>query len=271
MSTPPFLRWAGSKRALLPQIREWLPAQWNCYHEPFLGSGALYFSISPCRAFLSDANNRLTVTFAAIQSDLAAVLTSLRLYASAYEQHGAAFYYHVRDTIDPDTMEGPELAAWVIFMNKAGFNGLWRVNSSGKYNVPAGKFASPPTICDEKTLQACKAALGPATIMNCDFRETERRACPGDFVYFDSPYAPTSDTADFTAYTKDRFGPAEQRTLRDMAARLKKKNVSVVLSNADTPEIRALYEGWEIREISRGGGINSDAEKRGRVAELLIR
>jgi DNA adenine methylase len=271
MSCSPFLRWAGSKAKLLPQIREWLPPQFRCYHEPFLGSGAVYFSIGPCNAYLSDANNRLTITFSAIQRDLPSVLTPLRLYASMYEKHGEDFYYHVRDTIDPDAMADGELAAWFIFLNKTGFNGLYRVNSTGKYNVPAGKFASPPMICDEPTLKACKAALATATILNCDFRETERRACAGDFVYFDSPYVPTSDTADFTAYTKGGFGPTEQRALRDMAARLKAKGVWVLLSNADTPEVRALYEGWEIREISRGSGINSDTEKRGRVAELLIR
>ncbi|MBV8722049.1 MAG: Dam family site-specific DNA-(adenine-N6)-methyltransferase [Candidatus Eremiobacteraeota bacterium] len=271
MSCRPFLRWAGSKRALLPQIREWFPPQWKCFHEPFLGSGALYFSLAPCFAYLSDLNSRLTITYGAVQRDLAKVLDSLRVYAAAYEKHAEAFYYHVRDSIDPDTMEDHELAAWFIFMNKAGFNGLYRENSSGKYNVPAGKFANPPVICDEETLTACKAALGPATILNCDFRETERRAAAGDFVYCDSPYAPTSDTADFTKYTKDDFDLADQRALRDMAARLKAKGVHVLLSNADTSVVRELYAGWEMREIQRSGGINSAVDKRGKVGELLIR
>jgi len=267
----PFLRWVGGKAKLVPAIREWLPYQWRYYHEPFVGSGALFFSLVPHSAYLSDLNNRLTVTYGAIQRDLDAVLGSLRVYAEMYTKHGEAFYYHVRDTIDPDTMDSHELAAWFVFMNKTCFNGIYRVNGDGRYNVPAGKFANPPTVCDEETLRAAKSALGGATIINSDFRATEERAVAGDFVYCDSPYVPTSETADFTAYTKEGFGLAQQIALRDMAVRLKKKGVYVLLSNSDTPRVRGLYAGFEIREIQRGGGLNSDTEKRQRVTELLIR
>lgn len=267
----PFLRWCGSKRKLLPEIREWLPPTFNRYHEPFLGSGALYFDIAPRDAVLSDLNNRLTVTYGAIQRNLDAVLTPLRVYAEMYTKHGAAFYYHVRDTIDPDTMDDHELAAWLVFMNKTGFNGVFRVNSDGKYNVPAGKFANPPTVCDEETLRAAAEALAPAIIVNSDFRATEERAQPGDLVYLDSPYVPTSETADFTKYTKDGFGLMQQTALRDMALRLKKKGVYVLLSNSDTPRVRELYSTFELRQIQRSGGVNSDVEKRHKVTELLIR
>ena len=267
----PFLRWVGSKRKLVGVIREWLPFQWYCYHEPFLGSGALFFDLKPHHAILSDANNRLTVTYGAIQRNLNAVLAPLRAYADMYSKHGEAFYYHVRNTIDPDTMDDHELAAWFVFMNRTGFNGVYRVNADGKYNVPAGRFANPPTVCDEEVLRDAKAALGAATIINCDFRATEERAVAGDFVYMDPPYIPTSETADFTAYTKDGFGLTQQIALRDMALRLKKKGVHVVLSNSDTPRTRELYAGWEIREIQRGGRVNSDVEKREKVTELLIR
>lgn len=271
MSTKAFLRWTGSKRTLVPVIREWLPPQWRRFHEPFLGSGALYFSLAPCDAVLSDLNNRLTVTYGAVQRNLDAVLTPLRVYAEMYTKHGAPFYYHVRDTIDPDTMDDAELAAWFIFANKTGFNGVYRVNSDGKYNVPAGKFANPPTVCDEETLRAAKAALATAMIVNSDFRATEERVQSGDFAYFDPPYIPTSETADFTTYTKEGFGLAQQIALRDMAVRLKKKGVYVLLSNSDTSRVRELYAGFELREIQRGGGMNSDTEKRQKVTELLIR
>lgn len=271
MNAKPFLRWVGSKAKLVPAIREWLPYQWRYYHEPFLGSGALFFSLVPHSAYLSDLNNRLTVTYGAIQRDLDAVLASLRVYADMYTKHGAAFYYHVRDTIDPDTMENPELAAWFIFVNRTGFNGVYRVNSDGRYNVPAGKFENPPTVCDEETLRAAKAALGGATVISSDFRATEERALPGDFCYFDPPYIPTSETADFTAYTKNGFGLAQQVALRDMAIRLKRKGVSVLLSNSDTPRTRELYAGFEIREVQRSGGVNSNVEGRQKVTELLIR
>ena len=271
VSTKPFLKWVGGKTKIIPAIREWLPAQWRCYHEPFLGGGALFFDLTPHFAYLSDLNNRLTVTYGAIQRNLDAVLPSLRVYADMYTKHGEAFYYHVRDKIDPDTMDDHELAAWLIFTNKTGFNGLYRVNSDGKYNVPAGKFATPPVVCDEPTLRAAKAALGGATIINCDFRATEERAVRGDFVYADCPYVPASETAEFTSYTKEGFGLAQQIALRDMALRLKKKGVYVILSNSDTPRVRELYQGFEIREVQRGGGLNSDIEKRQKVTELLIR
>lgn len=267
----PFLKWAGSKAKLVDEILPWLPAQYTCYHEPFLGSGALFFATTPAYAVLSDSNNRLTCTFGAVQRDLSKVIESLKVYAAAYAQHGAQLYMHARDAIDPDTMESHELAAWFIFMNKAGFNGLYRVNSDGKYNVPAGKFANPPIICDEERLTACSKALGGATIVNSDFRAVEQRAVARDLVYFDSPYVPVSKTADFTSYTKEGFGPTEQRALRDLAARLKSRGVYVILSNADTPAVRELYAGWEIKEISRGGSINSATDKRAKVTELLIR
>jgi DNA adenine methylase len=266
-----FLRWVGSKAKLLPVIREWLPPQFNRYHEPFVGSGALYFDIAPRDAVLSDLNNRLTVTYGAIQRDVDAVLTPLRVYAEMYTKHGAPFYYHVRDTIDPDTMENHELAALFIFLNRTGFNGVYRVNASGDYNVPAGKFANPPTVCDEALLRAAADALAPAIIVNSDFRATEERAQPGDLVYCDPPYIPTSETADFTTYTKGGFGLTQQTALRDMALRLKRKGVHVLLSNSDTPRVRTLYTDFELREIQRSGGVNSDIEKRQKVSELLIR
>lgn len=267
----PFLRWVGSKRQLVDEIRVWLPAQWKCYHEPFLGSGALFFALKPPFAYLSDLNNRLTCTFGAVQRDLAKVVEALKVYETVYQQHGAPFYLHVRD-INPDVMESHELAAWFIFCNKTGFNGIYRVNAAGKYNVPAGKFTSPPTICDEDTLHACSNALRGATVINSNFRAVEERAVEGDFAYFDPPYVPLSATADFTTYTAEGFKHSDQVALRDLARRLKKKGVNVLLSNSAAPLVRELYaDGFEIREVTRKGTVSSKAEDRGKVTELLIR
>jgi DNA adenine methylase len=168
-------------------------------------------------------------------------------------------------------MDSAELAAAMIFLNRTGFNGLFRVNADGKYNVPPGKFASPPIVCDEDRIRACARALITTTIINSDFREVERRAQLGDFCYMDPPYVPASATSNFTAYTKDKFGPNEQKALRDLALRLKTRGVHVVLSNSDTPMVRELYAGWELKEISRTGTISSNAEGRQAVKELLIR
>lgn len=274
-STPAkqFLRWVGSKRRLIPELLKWVPADFGTLHEPFVGSGALFFALQPKRgAVLSDLNNRLTRTFVAVKNDLDAVLEPLRVYAEMYAKHGPAFYTHARDAVNVDEMTTPELAAWFIFMNKTNFQGLYRVNASGKYNVPVGKFARrPPTICDEPVLRACSAVLLRATIVNSDFREVERRAVAGDLVYCDSPYIPISKTGDFTSYTAAGFTHTDQTALRDLALRLKNRGVHVLLSNSDTPATRELYTGFEVRSITRSGGMNSDVSKRGRVGELLIR
>jgi DNA adenine methylase len=266
----PFLKWVGSKASLVEHIKPWLPGQYAAYHEAFLGSGALFFALTPLTACLTDANTRLTRTFSALKHDVEAVLVPLRLYAATYAHHGAAFYKHVSATFS-DEMDDAELAAVFIFLNKTGFNGVYRVNGSGKYNVPPGTFTTPPVVCDEERLRACAKALGPVTIINCDFRAVEERARPGNVVYFDPPYVPASATGDFTSYTKEKFGPRDQIDLRNLALRLKCKGVHVILSNSDTPFVRELYAGWELKEISRKGGLNSDPTKRGKVGELLIR
>ena len=266
----PFIRWVGGKSKLLPELLKLVPETFGTHHEPFLGSGALFFALQPPRAILSDANNRLTCTFGAIQRDLDLVLSSLRVYAEMYAKHGAPFYLHARGA-DLDAMESHELAALFIFLNKTGFNGLWRVNASGKYNVPAGEFKRPPTVCDEPCLRACSKALAGATIVNSDFRAVEERAVAGDLAYFDPPYIPVSKTSDFTNYTADGFKHSDQIALRDLALRLKRRGVHVLLSNSDTPVTRELYTGFELHATSRGGGMNSDTAKRGRVGELLIR
>lgn len=266
----PFLRWVGSKRKLVGEIRALLPRDFQRYHEPFVGSGALFFALQPRVAYLSDLNTRLCRTYTAMQSDLDAVLEALRVYVPMYEKHGAEFYNHVR-TFDPDLMTDVECAAWFIFTNKTGFNGIYRVNRDGKYNVPPGKFASPPVVCDEVALRRCADALKSAIVINTDFRSVEERAQPGDLCYFDSPYAPMSPTSDFTSYTRGGFDDTQQVALRDLAARLKKRGVHVVLSNSSAPIVRKLYEGWDIHEISRQGTVSSKADDRGRVTELLIR
>ena len=267
----PFLRWPGSKRKLVDEIAPWLPYGGQ-YHECFLGSGALFFARKPLFAYLTDSNTMLTRTFTAVRHEVDAVIAALKIYAAAYAEHGAPFYTHVRSHLSED-MESPELAAAFIFLNKTNYNGIWRVNSSGTYNVPAGSFSSPPTICDEPTLRECSAALAPATIVNCDFREVERRAQPGDTCYMDAPYAPSSATASFTSYTRDGFTEKDQRDLCALARRMKRRGIYTVLSNSDTPLIRELYgDGeFEIKEITRSGTISSKADGRQPVKELLMR
>lgn len=270
----PFVRWVGSKNQLLPVLREWLPMRFGIYTEPFVGSGALFFATQPKDARLSDMNLRLVRTYRAVKDDVEGVIATLKTYENAFSQCGITgtseqLYYHLRDKIDPDAMTNTELAAWFICLNKTNFNGLYRVNASGKMNVPYGHRKSP-TICDEVTLRACSAALQRATIVHKDFRETNPPS--GSVVYFDPPYAPLTATSDFTSYTKEVFGPKEQRDLRDLALRLKQRGVYVLLSNSSAPLIRELYaDGFEIREVSAKRNISASVDGRAAVTELLIR
>lgn len=269
----PFLKYVGGKTQLLPVLREWLPKRIGIYTEPFVGGGALFFNLQPRHTELADSNLRLVRTYKAIRNDVDTVVSTLRAYAAAYAAAGVAteaLYYHVRDSVDPDAMNDVELAAWLIFMNKTCFNGLMRVNASGKFNVPFGKRTSP-LICDETTLRACSDALRNASITCRDFRETNLPA--GATAYFDPPYHPLSATSDFTSYTADGFGPQAQKDLRDLALKLKNRGVYVLLSNSSAPLIRELYKApdFEIREVQARRNVNADAAGRGAVTELLIR
>jgi DNA adenine methylase len=272
----PFVRFVGGKTQLLPVLREWLPKRIGIYAEPFVGGGALFFDVQPRHAYLSDTNARLIRTYRAIQCNVEDVIAATQLYAVAHTAALAAgadeaLYYHIRDSVKaPDVMNDVDLAAWLLYLNKTCFNGLQRVNASGKFNVPYGKRKAP-LICDEARLRACSKALQRATITCRDFRETNLPS--GAVAYLDPPYAPLSDTSDFTAYTAAGFSVQDQTDLRDVALRLKKNGVYVLLSNSSAPLIRDLYRApdFEIREVQARRAVNADAAGRGAVTELLIR
>ncbi len=260
----PFLKWAGGKRQLLPELLAQLPAQRRTYHEPFLGGGALFFKLQPDRAVLSDLNERLIRTYRAVRDDVEAVVKALRECPNDKD-----FFLRMRAR-DIDSANDIELAAWFIFLNKTGFNGLYRVNSSGGFNVPMGRYANPK-ILDTANLRNCSHALQDTGVECEGFTAVLDRAVAGDAVYCDPPYVPLSSTASFTAYTKAGFGPQDQVALRDMALALKGRGVTVILSNHDTPEVRELYaDGFELSRIMVARAINSAANKRGGVGELII-
>ena len=272
----PFVRWAGGKSQLLPKLREHVPERFGRYIEPFVGAGAMFFDLyaqgrirSRGGAVLSDANPRLIAAYQGVQQDVDNVIRILKVYAAGYAEGGRE-YYKMRRAKAPG-VGLTQMAAWTIFMLKAGWNGVWRENRKGIYNVPPGKFKKPPTICDADALRACADALKHVTLLACDFEVASARARPGDFWYADPPYVPMSATADFTAYTKDPFGAAAQERLRDLALRLKKSGVHVLLSNSDTPFVRKLYRrGFELQRVHARRSVNSATAKRGPVRELLI-
>jgi DNA adenine methylase len=269
IARPP-VKWAGGKTQLLPELRKHVPPRFDRYFEPFVGGGALYFSLAPPEAVLVDSNADLIAAYEAIASSPNLLIRLLRSADEQYAQHGIEFYYRVRDVIPHETPL--DRASRLIILNKTCFNGLYRVNKSGKFNVPAGKFKTPPTICDEENIRACSRRLQLASINCGDFEPHVQEAKRGDLCYFDPPYIPTSATADFTSYTADGFGYDDQARLRDCAASLKRRGVTVLLSNSDTPLARRLYDcsPFKVRRVEARRAINSKGGKRGAVGELII-
>ena len=276
MPATPLLKWVGGKRQLLPELSKYIPATFGRYHEPFLGGGALFFALAADKrlgdgASLSDANLELVNVYQRVRDDVSSVVEHLKEMEPRQDKDT---YLAVRQSFNEHSLgecSQSWRAAQFIYLNKVGFNGLHRVNASGKFNVPHGK-RSAPVVFDAENLRACSAALQCADVTPGDFFERLARAAPGDLVYCDPPYAPVSDTANFTGYTAGGFGPSQQKTLRDLARDLSKRGVNVILSNADVPSIRELYAlpCFELHAVQAKRAINCDAGKRGAVGELII-
>ncbi len=270
----PFLKWAGGKGRLLAQYERFFPHKpMRGYYEPFVGSGAVFFHLRPRELFshyrLSDSNAELITCYRVVRDELDALLTHL---AEHQARHSKAHYYDVRAwDRDPAWAETPEVkrAARLIYLNKTCYNGLWRVNSRGQFNVPMGRYRNPP-ILDEPRLRAASAALQGVELAVADFGDILGRAGNGDFVYFDPPYHPLSATANFTAYSGDGFGEEAQRRLARVFAALAERGAWVLLSNSDTPFVRALYGAFRIQAVQARRAINAAAHKRGAVGEVLV-
>jgi DNA adenine methylase len=262
----PFLKWAGGKRSLLSQMLPHMPKKFGRYHEPFVGSAALFFHLGPRHAALSDNNERLVRCFTGLRSHPDAVAAKLAGYP--YERE---FFLNMRKR-DIDAEDDVELAAWFIYLNKTGFNGLYRVNKKNRFNVPFGKYKSP-RICDERTLRACAARLEHADIRHRDFEAAADDAEAGDLVYFDPPYVPLSATSSFTSYTSHGFGADAQERLRDCARALARRGVHVLISNSSAELVHELYAGrdFKLTEVEARRSINSRKDRRGPVTELLIK
>ncbi len=263
----PVVKWAGGKTSLLTRIAARLPKAYGTYIEPFLGGGATFFALRPERALVADSNAELIAMYEAIRDEPAALMAAL----DTLQPHVAdrERYLAVRAQ-DPATLTRTEAAARFIYLNKTCYNGLYRVNREGKFNVPFGRHASPPRLYDASNLHAVGEALRRASVRCADYRDVLREATPGDFVYLDPPYHPAARTANFTSYTPLGFGDADQRALADEVARLTDAGVFVLLSNSDTPLIRELYGSYHATEESVGRAINSRADRRKGARELLV-
>jgi DNA adenine methylase len=266
----PVLKWAGGKGQLLPELLKRLPETFEVYHEPFVGGGALFFELALKghigAAYLSDINASLIDVYVGLRDCIDDVMMSLLQHKG---RHSHDYYYQVR-ALHSEDLSLPEREARVIYLNKTCYNGLYRENRRGEFNVPFGRYKNP-TICDEPNLRAASRALQGVDIARRHFSTTLDYAKADDFVYFDPPYHPLSATANFTAYDRDGFGPDDQRQLRDVFAALAERGVRAMISNSDTPFIRELYAGFRVDQVFAARAVNSKANGRGKVAEVIVR
>ncbi len=238
----------------------------NRYYEPFVGSGAVFFHLRPARSFLSDQNEKLIEVYQQIQSNVEALIEALRPH-----QNESDYYYAIRAQ-KPEELTAVQRAARFIFLNKTCYNGLYRENSRGVFNVPFGRYKNP-AICDAVRLRAASATLQGVSIEAHDFETAVSTAREGDFVYFDPPYVPLSQTSNFTSYSKHGFNDADQRRLAHTINQLTGKGCRVMLSNSSAPLVYEIYDGngrYHLHEISARRNINSNPARRGPVKELLI-
>ena len=266
----PFVKWVGGKGRLLSQLRPLLPAGADQMRhvEPFVGGGALFFSRQPSRSLLTDINPTLVATYTAIRDDVEGVIGGLRRLAN---RHSKESYYQVRERYNQGRrVSTSKRAAMFIYLNKTCFNGLHRVNRKGEFNVPVGSYKNP-RILNEDGLHAASEALQGADLRCAPFDALLENAKPGDFVYFDPPYEPLSETASFTSYARDGFSRDDQTRLRDVYKALDRRGCKLMLSNSDVPFIRELYRDFGVETVAAPRAINCDATKRGKVSEVVVR
>jgi DNA adenine methylase len=266
----PFLKWVGGKGKLRHALGALLPrgVELMRHVEPFVGGGALFFARAPERALLCDINRDLIDTYRVVRDEPDALLSQLTRLSRG---HGEAGYYAVRERFNARSHRSPvERAAQFIYLNKTCFNGLYRVNRKGEFNVPMGRYTNP-NIADAATLRAASAALEWAELRCAPFETLLSEVRPGDFVYFDPPYEPLSRTANFTTYAQDGFSQADQTRLRDVYRELDRRGAKLMLSNSDVPFIRDLYRGFHLDVVMAPRAVSCDAKTRGPVAEVVVR
>lgn len=262
----PFLKWAGGKQRLIAQYQEYFPAfhRINCYYEPFIGSGAIFFHYQPKTAVLADRNKTLMEVYQAVQQDVDAVISALHLH-----HNDSDYFYEVR-AWDVAELTLAERAARILFLNKTCYNGLFRENSKGKFNVPFGRYKNPK-ICNEERLRLASVALQDVTLLSADFENVVETAVAEDFIYLDPPYAPLTATSSFTQYDRHGFALADQIRLSEIVGQLTKRGCKVMLSNSSAPIIYELYASdYRLVEMQARRNINSKGNRRGPVKELLI-
>jgi len=262
------MKWVGGKTQLMPELLDRIPSGIGTYYEPFIGGGALFFALKPKKAVLGDYNAELIETYRVVRDELTDLIELLE--GHYYEKN---YFYSVR-ALDPDSLSPAQAAARTIYLNRTGFNGLYRVNLKGQFNVPFGRYSNP-LICDHENLEACSTLLRTAQLKQGSFEEVLRSAKAGDFVYLDPPYVPISKTSNFTNYVAGGFGPEDQLSLAQLLVELDQRGVRFMLSNAGCEDSRALYRDLpipklRIETVEARRSVNSRSSGRGKVDEILV-
>lgn len=269
---PVFLKWAGGKSQILDELVKRFPKKFNRYFEPFVGAGTVFFYIKKFnkveKCFISDINEELINVFKVVKKRPNELIDELKIHKENYQKDKKNYYYHVRK-MKPIDLSDVENAARFIFLNKTCWNGLYRVNSKGKFNVPMGGYKNP-RIFDIKEIKQASHLLRNVSIRKSDFSSVLKSAKDGDFIYFDPPYQPISKTSSFTSYTKNAFDEEDQKKLAEVFQKLAKKGCLVMLSNSDSELIRKLYKYFKIHVVKARRIINCQGDKRGPINELVI-
>ncbi|WP_400211010.1 DNA adenine methylase [Candidatus Methanarcanum hacksteinii] len=267
----PFIKWAGGKRQLMPELIKYVPKKYNSYYEPFIGGGALLFELQPKKATISDKNEDLIKTYISVRDEIDELIELLKMYEG---KNNGPDYYKIR-SMDRDitiysNMRDVEKAARLIYLNKTCYNGLYRVNSQGLFNTPFGNYTNP-AICDEYVLRAVSNYLNgnDIEILQTDFEKTIETASKDDFVYFDPPYD-SPDNTNFTGYQSGGFDREEQKRLKNVYEKLTEGGVYCTLSNSSTDFIHDLYKNYKVKKVKCNRAINSNGNDRGAVDEVIV-
>ncbi|MGF0070654.1 DNA adenine methylase [Streptococcus orisratti] len=267
----PFTKWTGGKRQLLPVIKSLMPDNYNSYFEPFIGGGALFFDLSPDKAVINDFNNELMNCYQQIKKHPQKLIELL----TKHQENNSKEYYLELRAVDRDNrinkMTDVERAARIMYMLRVNFNGLYRVNSKNQFNVPYGRYKNPK-IVDSELILSISTYLNSndIRILNGDFEEAVKSVQAGDFIYFDPPYIPLSETSAFTSYTHEGFSYEEQVRLRDVFRKLDKKGAYVMLSNSSSPLVEELYKGFNIHKVEATRTNGAKASSRGKISEIIV-
>ena len=266
--TYPIVKWVGGKRQLMHELLKNMPKSYNRYFEPFVGGGALFFELHPDNAYISDQNEELMNLYSTVRDSVDELIIDLNKHKITKE-----YFLKIRNmdrTSKYEKLSNIEKASRFIYLNRTCFNGLYRVNSKGQFNVPFGNYENP-RIVDEINLRNCSKLLKQTEIKCADFSDILTKVEKGDFVYLDPPYAPLSKTSSFTSYTKDGFDVDMQFKLKELCDELDNIGVSFLLSNSDTEFINKLYTKYTIKKIWASRAVNADANGRGKITEVLVK